>query len=124
MATPDRTRNRQVLALMVPMEPAEPVRNTIIHENTRTTAVRTAVAKSESVSLTPIFDKTAVRPANTAEPNANNSHSIFTSPIYSLYPVLPYGKSPHRKGETKTSRNAPAPVIINSRSPGRIWSFF
>ena len=109
---------------MVPMEPAVPVRNTIIHENTRTTAVRTAVAKSESVSLTPIFDKTAVRPANTAEPKANNSHSIITSPTYPLCPVLRYPKIPHRKGETKTSRNAPAPVMINSRSPGRIWSFF
>ena len=43
---------------------------------------------------------------------------------YPLCPVLRYPKIPHRKGETKTSRNAPAPVMINSRSPGRIWSFF
>ena len=73
MARPESTRNKHVLALIKPMVSMDPVRNTMIHENNNTTPVRIAVATSESVSLTPIFDKTAVRPANKVDPKANKS---------------------------------------------------
>lgn len=76
----ESTRNKHVLALIKPMVSMDPVRNTMIHENNNnTTPVRIAVATSESVSLTPIFDKTAVRPANKVDPKANKA--FYNSPV-------------------------------------------
>src|SRR5258708_1066792 len=42
----------------------------ILHVNTKTTLVRTAVARFESMPVTPIFAKTAVSPAKKADSSA------------------------------------------------------
>ena len=89
MASPDNTRNKNVLPLISPMVPMEPVRNTIIQEKTSTTPVRTAVPTSESMSCMPIFDRTAVIPANSAEPNANITHICHFLLCTSHRPALP-----------------------------------
>ena len=52
------------------MPSCAPTTNTIIHEKTRTTIVRIAVATSESVWRIPHFARIDVSPANSAEPNA------------------------------------------------------
>ncbi len=44
--------------------------NTISHEKARTTIVRIAVATVESVFRMPHLANTAVKPANSADPNA------------------------------------------------------
>ena len=59
---------------------AEPANHTISQENSSTTMVRMAVATSELVFLIPHLAKTAVSPANRAEPNANGTH-IFLHPF-------------------------------------------
>ena len=66
-------------ALICDIEPAEPEMNTIIHENTSTTAVRMAVATSESVLRMPHLARIAVRAAKTAENTAAVSHINKTS---------------------------------------------
>ena len=61
-----------------------PATNTISQENANTTTVRSAVARLESTSRTPILASTAVSPANAAEPNANNTHTghaPFANPL-------------------------------------------
>ena len=47
--------------------PAGPVENATAHAKTRTTPVRTAVARLESTLVTPILARMAVSPANSAE---------------------------------------------------------
>src|SRR6185503_18878721 len=48
----------------------------MLHAKTRITTVRMAVARLESISLTPALASTAVRPANRAESNAQWSQFI------------------------------------------------
>lgn len=74
MARPDRIRKIQVFALSVVIVGAEPTIQTISQENSSTTMVRIAVAASESVFLMPHFARIAVKPANSAEPNAKSTH--------------------------------------------------
>lgn len=62
----------------------DPVINTISHEKARTTMVLIAVATLESMFLIPHFAKIAVKPAKTAEPNANAIH--ITKPLFSYCP--------------------------------------
>lgn len=76
---PERVRNISDFALICDIEPAEPEMNTIIHENTSTTAVRMAVATSESVLRMPHLARIAVRAAKTAENTAAVSHINKTS---------------------------------------------
>ena len=47
----------------------DPTTNTMSHENARTTIVRSAVARSESVFLIPHLARIEVSPAKTAEKN-------------------------------------------------------
>ena len=56
------------------MVSAEPTISTIIHENSNTTTVLSAVATSESVSLIPHFARIEVIPAKNAESTAIISH--------------------------------------------------
>ena len=58
------------------IEFCDPTINTIIHENIKTTIVRSAVARSESVFLIPHFAKIEVNPANTADKTAAVIQSI------------------------------------------------
>ena len=74
MARPERIKNIQVLTLSEVMVGVEPTMPTISHENSSTTTVRMAVAASESVFRMPHLARTAVSPANRAEPNANKIH--------------------------------------------------
>lgn len=74
MASPDSTRNSQLLPSTAAMPACAPVMNTSSQENASTTAVRIAVARVESVFFTPIFARIAVTPANRAEAQASPSH--------------------------------------------------
>src|SRR5689334_8003743 len=69
------------------------LRNTIVINIGRMTRVRINVARFEGMSLTPIFAKTAVSPANKAEPIANNCQFII-SPPYLIEPLRPLIKQP------------------------------
>ncbi len=74
MANPDRIRkNRDLIPISV-IVCRDPVRNTMIQENTSTTAVRSAVMTSESMDLVPHFARIAVSPAKRAERTAIMSH--------------------------------------------------
>ena len=78
MARPERIRKIHVLALRVMMVGPEPTIHTISHEKSSTTMVRMAVAASESVLRMPHLARTAVSPANSAEPNAKITHITDT----------------------------------------------
>lgn len=58
---------------MSPTVSQEPATSTISHAMTRTTTVRTAVARFESTSRMPTFANMDVRAANTADSRANSS---------------------------------------------------
>ena len=61
-----RSRTRSV--------PCDPTTKTIATAQTRTTIVRSAVARFEGVCRIPAFARTAVSPANTAAPHAYSNH--------------------------------------------------
>ena len=84
MAAPDSSRNRSERAEIWAMVGADPTKKTISHEKTKTTTVRSAVATSESVFLMPHLAKIAVKPANTADKTAANSHIGIPSFMYIL----------------------------------------
>ena len=75
---PESTRNIHDRVPISVMVDAEPTIHTISHEKMSTITVRTAVATSESVFFMPHFASTAVRPAKSAEPNANTIHIVTT----------------------------------------------
>lgn len=87
---PERIRNSSDLGVIVDMVPAEPTISTMIHENSRITIVRIAVATSESVFLIPHFARIDVSPAKKADSIAIISH-------IKIPPFLPSAKSivPH-----------------------------
>ncbi len=58
---------------------ADPKERTMSHDTARTTTVRSAVATVESVSLMPSLARIDVKPANSAEANANAIHISFPS---------------------------------------------
>ncbi len=70
MARPERMRNRSDVGFMSVIVLKEPATKTMIHEKTRTTMVRKAVARSESVFLMPHLARIDVSPAKTAERTA------------------------------------------------------
>ena len=67
---PDKPRNNKVFPLISIIPEIVPVKRTRIHENTKTTMVRMAVATSESVFEIPHFASIEVMPAKKAEPAA------------------------------------------------------
>ena len=69
MARPDNARKSHVRREMVPNDQSDRVHEAIIQVKRRITVVRIAVAKFESMPVTPIFARTAVAPAKTAESN-------------------------------------------------------
>ena len=74
MASPDSTRNTQVVVDSRLMVPPEPTRNTISQAKPSTTTVRMAVARLLGVCLMPTLARIAVSPAKIAEPVAYSSH--------------------------------------------------
>ncbi len=70
MARPERMRNRSDVGFISVIVPKEPATNTMIHEKTRTTMVRKAVARWESVFLMAHLPRIDVSPAKTAERTA------------------------------------------------------
>lgn len=77
---PERIRKTHVFAESALIWGADPARNTISQEKTRTTTVRTAVATVESVFRMPHFARIAVIPEKNAEPTAYKTH-IINSPL-------------------------------------------
>lgn len=87
MAIPERTRKARDFVLISEIVPADPTTNTMIHENTRTTIVLSAVAISESVFLIPHLARIDVAPANIADKTAIIIHMVVGYPL--LNPVFP-----------------------------------
>ena len=73
---PDKTRKIQACFPIEPNSPRLVVKAAINQLNKRTTLVRIAVAKLELTSVTSIFAKIAVIPANSAESGAQINHCI------------------------------------------------
>ena len=71
---PERIKKITDVESMEVIVPAEPTANTITHENSSTTNVRSAVATSESVFRIPHFASIAVSPAKKADKHAAISH--------------------------------------------------
>ena len=78
---PDSTKNSRFCQLSEEIADALPVSNTINQEKTSTTPVRSAVARSESVSWMPILARMAVIPAKKADRNAKRIHIIEFPPF-------------------------------------------
>ncbi len=83
---PERIRNSHVLPDTAAMPSCAPTTNTIIHEKTRTTIVRIAVATSESVWRIPHFARIDVSP-QTAQ-NQTHRKSTYECLLYDT-PFLP-----------------------------------
>src|SRR5258705_11590773 len=66
---PDKIRNSQVRVVAL-LNVSNPRESAMLQAKIRITAVRMAVARLESIPLTPALASTAVRPANKAESNA------------------------------------------------------
>src|SRR6516162_4832326 len=73
---PDKTRKIQVCFPIELNSPLLVVKTAINQLNKRITLVRMAVARFELTSVTPIFAKIAVIPANSAESRAQINHCI------------------------------------------------
>ena len=73
---PDKTRNNKVFPPISVIPDIVPVKRTRIHEKTKTTTVRMAVATSESVFEIPHFASMEVIPAKKAEPIAYIIHIV------------------------------------------------
>src|SRR5215831_14166445 len=73
---PDKTRKIQVCFPIELNSPLLVVKAAINQLNKRITLVRIAVARFELTSVTPIFAKMAVMPANNAERSAQINHCI------------------------------------------------
>ena len=73
---PDKTRNNNDFSLISEIPDNVPVKRTRIHEKTKTTIVRMAVATSESVFKIPHFASIEVIPAKKAEPVAYKIHIV------------------------------------------------
>src|SRR5438132_2024292 len=67
VATPDNPRKSHVRNEMVPKDQCDRVKEAISQVKRRITVVRIAVAKFESIAVTPILARTAVAPAKRAE---------------------------------------------------------
>ncbi len=79
MAIPERTRNSQVLLDGFENDALGwRVAKTIAQVNMTMTEVRMAVAKFESIPVTPIFASTAVPAAKSAESNAQPTHVMLS----------------------------------------------
>src|SRR5205085_5241693 len=72
---PDKIRNSRVRVVAL-LNVSKPRDDAIVHAKIRITTVRMAVARLESVSLTPALASTAVTPASRAESNAQGSQFI------------------------------------------------
>src|SRR6266699_2518197 len=69
VARPDNIRNNHVRVVAL-LDVSKPRYSAMLHAKTRITTARMAVARLESMPLTPALASTAVRPANRAESNA------------------------------------------------------
>ena len=83
MAAPDSIRKSQAVEDKLVIWLNDPTIATIIQQNTATTHVRSAVAISESVVLTPHFARIETAPANRAEANAAVTHENKLTPLRS-----------------------------------------
>ena len=85
VASPDSVRKARARALRSARPCAAPVIHAISQANAATTTVRTAVARVESISLTPILARTAVSPAKTAEAAAYARYMRSPALLYIMY---------------------------------------
>ena len=95
MASPDKIRKSNDFAVIAEMVSAEPTISTIIHENSNTTTVLSAVATSESVSRIPHFARIEVIPAKNADKTAIISHMSVPFLSVSAILLLYHVHSPH-----------------------------
>src|SRR5688572_7178427 len=121
---PDSVRNSHVRFDNSKIPPAAPVEKTMIHANTRTTPVRTAVARLESTPVTPILARMAVTPAKRAESKDQVSQFMPTDLwLRSAVEQSSQSCSPDRVGQASlpasSGKPPPAPQYCLSLRPFR-----
>src|SRR6266436_2109911 len=94
----------------------------ILHVKSKTTVVRTAVARFESMPVTPIFARTAVSPAKNADSSAQKiqfmecfRHAVPVPTLRRLASSgnvsLAKGKNLQSRGRKPQSRDPPPPLV-------------
>ena len=82
VATPDNPRKSHVRNEMVPKDQCDRVKEAISQAKRRITVVRIAVAKFESIAVTPIFARTAVAPAKGQRAVTRRANYSFTRRLH------------------------------------------